>query len=67
LYSPHITIAQYAQEDPNSSNSQLIVQCQSTNAVPAEQSLVESLHMMKEMCLAVQETLDSAVQEFEKK
>jgi hypothetical protein len=50
--SPHVAVAQYAQEDPDTGN-QLLVHCQSANAISAEQCVVESLHMVKGMFGAV--------------
>ena len=50
--SPHITVAQYRQEEITPGN-QLLVQCQTSGAITAEQGMVESLHIMKDAFNAI--------------
>lgn len=52
LCSPHVTVAQYTQEEVIPGN-QLLIQCQTTDAITAEQGMVESLHIMKEMFITI--------------
>jgi hypothetical protein len=47
-----VTVAQYTQEEVIPGN-QLLIQCQTTDAITAEQGMVESLHIMKEMFKAI--------------
>lgn len=52
LCSPHVIVAQYTQEEIVPGN-QLLIQCQTTDAITAEQGMVESLHIMKDMFTAI--------------
>ena len=59
---PHITLASYTKEHPSSSD--VVVRCQTTGAVSAEQGLVEALQIAKEMLGAVSAAMDAAVDEW---
>ena len=51
--SPHVTVAQYSQEDPTATGNQILVHCQTSTEVTAEQGVVETLHVTKAMFGAV--------------
>ncbi|KAG7672653.1 hypothetical protein Ndes2526B_g08817 [Nannochloris sp. 'desiccata'] len=57
---PHVTVAQYTQEEVIPGN-QLLIQCQTTDAITAEQGMVESLHIMKEMFITIGDEMDNAM------
>jgi hypothetical protein len=50
--SPHVQIASYTQEHPSS--NEVIVRCQTSGAISAEQGVVEALHIAKQKLNLVQ-------------
>ena len=56
---PHITLASYTKEHPT--NTSVVVRCQTTGAISANQGLVESLEITRLMMGAVSEAMDAAV------
>lgn len=50
--SPHVQVASYTQEHPN--QSEILVRCQTNGFCSAEQGVVESLHITKEIAAHMQ-------------
>jgi predicted TIM-barrel enzyme len=60
---PHVQLASYTQEHPSA--NEIIVRCQTTGVIPAEQAVVEALHMTKEILTHIGATMDDAVARWE--
>ncbi len=60
---PHVQLASYTQEHPSA--SEIIVRCQTTGVIPAEQAVVEALHMTKEILTHIGATMEDAVARWE--
>lgn len=50
--SPHVQLSSYTKEHPNL--SEILIRCQTNGVVSAEQGMVESLHLAKEVLMHVE-------------
>lgn len=57
---PHVQLASYTQEHPSS--TEIIVRCQTSGAISAEQGVVESLQMAQATLRHISASMDAAVQ-----
>lgn len=62
---PHVELASYTQEHPSS--TEIVMRCQTTSAISAEQGVIEALHMAKQVLDHVGDTMNEAVQDWEQK
>uniref|UniRef100_A0A1D1ZVL8 DNA-directed RNA polymerase RBP11-like dimerisation domain-containing protein n=1 Tax=Auxenochlorella protothecoides TaxID=3075 RepID=A0A1D1ZVL8_AUXPR len=60
---PHIQLSSYTKEHPNL--SEILIRCQTNGVVSAEQGMVESLHLAKEVLMHVEDTMAAAVKRFQ--
>lgn len=60
---PHIELASYTQEHP--SVNEIILRCQTNAAIPAEQGVVEALHIAKAILSHMGNTMAEAAQKWE--
>lgn len=56
---PHVQLASYTQEHP--SLNEIVVRCQTSGAVTAEQAVAEALHMTQDILHHMADTMDAAV------
>ena len=57
--SPHVQLASYTQEHPGS--TEIVVQCQTTGAISAEQGVVEALVIAKDVLGHMEDSMTAAV------
>ncbi|KAL4427876.1 hypothetical protein ABPG75_001965 [Micractinium tetrahymenae] len=60
---PHIELASYTQEHP--SVNEIILRCQTNAAIPAEQGVVEALHITKAILSHMGDTMAEAAKRWE--
>jgi len=65
VFSPHVEVASYTMEHPSS--TEVLLRCQTTGAISAEQGLVDALQTMKQVLLHMGTSMRAAVAEFERK
>jgi DNA-directed RNA polymerase subunit L len=56
---PHVQLASYTQEHP--SDSEILVRCQTSGAISAEQAVCEALGMTKDMLSHMAATMEDAM------
>jgi len=61
---PYIELAAYTQEHP--STNEIILRCQTTGAIPADQGFVEALHMTQLILGHMSSTMDDAVERWQR-
>jgi DNA-directed RNA polymerase subunit L len=62
---PHVQLASYTQEHPSSTD--IILRCQTTGAISAEQGVVEALQMTQGILRHMASTMDAAVEEWQQR
>eukprot|EP00887_Chlorella_sp_A99_P002613 scaffold6.g2613.t1 len=61
---PHIQLASYTQEHPTSTD--ILLRCQTSGDISAEQGVVEALHMAKAMLAQMGDSMAAAHEEWER-
>ena len=62
---PHVQLASYTQEHPSSTD--IILRCQTSGVISAEQGVVEALQMTKGILRHMASTMDAAVEEWQQR
>ena len=60
---PHVQLASYTQEHPSS--QEILLRCQTSGAISAEQGVAEALQMMQQMLAHMGQTMEGAVAQWQ--